>query len=96
MISAQQGHSDAGETVVGRKTVVITITIAKHLVNPNHPGERTRDRHGNNNLFANRNAAIFGGAGIGAGGAQFITPLRTPQTKITEPTTDSRQEKREV
>jgi len=72
------------------------MAIPKYFVNPNHARKRARDRHGNDNLFAYRNAAILRRTGIRAGGSQFVTPLRAPEKNVNQTATDQRQNESDI
>src|SRR5689334_16786933 len=59
MISTEQCHGDTGEAVVVREAIVISITIAHHFIDADHTRECARHCHGENDLFANRDAAVL-------------------------------------
>ena len=96
MIAAQERDGDSGEAIVVRKAIVVTITIAHHFVYPNHARQRAGDGHGDDDLLANRDAAILSRRWAGPSGAQLITPLRSPQKEIDEQATNQRQDESEV
>src|SRR6266851_1717053 len=91
MIAAQQGHGDTGKAVVGRKAIIVAIAIAEHFIDADHPSEGTGNRHSNDDLFANRDAAILCRSWISPGCTQLVTPFSSPQEKINQHATDKSQ-----
>ena len=60
-----------------------------------HHSRKRPDRHCDHNLFSHRDTAILG-AEDGAGRAQFITPLRSPEKNVHQQTTKQREDEREI
>src|SRR5215207_5060905 len=86
MITAEQCDSDSSESVVIRKAVVVTMTMTEHFVDSYHARERARHCHRENDLFANRDAAVFCRKRIAARRTDLVAPLRSPKEKINKQT----------
>src|SRR6266436_3344737 len=96
MIAAQQRYSDTRKTIVVGETIVVAMPMAHHFVNPHHASERAGNSHRNDDLFANRDAAILSCRWARASGAQLIPPLRAPKKEIDQNATDQSQDESEV
>src|SRR6266481_6533680 len=96
VVAAQKGYGDSDESVVCREAVVVTITVTEHFIDSDHAGQPTRNSHRQNNLFANRNAAVFCGCGVRARRANFISPLGLPQQDVDKYAGQYRQNKSDI
>jgi len=54
------------------------------------------DRHRENDLFANRDATVFGRERIAAGRAYLVAPLRAPQKQVDQQAAEQRENECEV
>src|SRR6185369_3815005 len=59
MITAEQRHGNPGEPILRRKALIVTIAIAENFIHRNHSGQRSRNRHSDDNLLADRDAAVL-------------------------------------
>src|SRR5947209_6431897 len=84
MIAPQECDCDSSEAIVIREAVVISIPIAEHFIDSNHAGESPRNRHRQNNLLANRDAAVFRRRWILTRRANFVTPLCLPEKNVSQ------------
>ena len=72
------------------------MAIAEHFVNADHPGQPSGDGHRQNDLLANRNAAVLRSRWVRASRTQFITPLRLPQKYVHQDTRDHREDESDI
>src|SRR5215510_1907725 len=91
MIATEQGDCDTGKAVVIGKAIVVTMTIAEHLVDRDHARQSSGHGHRENNLFANRDATILSRERIAAGSADLVTPLCAPEKQIDQQTAKQRE-----
>src|SRR5205085_3353476 len=84
MIATQKRHSNSCEPVVIREAIVVAMMIAKHLVNPDHPGQPARYGHSKDYLLANRDSTVLGCARVRARRANLVAPLGLPQKDVNE------------
>ena len=62
MISPKQRDGDPGKAVLRREALIIPIPIAKHFIDRDHSRQTAGNRHRENDLLLDGDAAIFGGA----------------------------------
>ena len=96
MIASQQRHGDPHEAVIRREAVIVTMAIAEHFINADHSGEPAGNCHCQNDLLANRDAAVFRRRRISAGRAHFVSPFRLPQKDIDQDAGDHRKDEGDV
>ena len=59
--------------------MIIPVAVAEPFVDPDHPGERPRERHGEDDPARHTHPPVLGRRRVLPDGAHLITPLRPPE-----------------
>src|SRR5690348_5188981 len=96
MVSSNERNGDSHKSRAARKSFLVILLVAEHVVDSTKAGDCARDDHRAHPRCAYANTTILGGLGLESNGADLVSTLHAEEIEPAQSSRDESDENGEV